>query len=89
MDTRDGRILSPEEVTIAPAEDRPYLREMKLPLTRRQRLMGRVGANDPCPCGSGAKFKKCCRIRGPISSPEAREEARRLLDRSSSGPGGA
>jgi len=19
-----------------------------------------VGRNDPCPCGSGAKFKKCC-----------------------------
>jgi hypothetical protein len=21
----------------------------------------KVGANDPCPCGSGRKFKKCCR----------------------------
>ncbi len=21
---------------------------------------GRVGRNDPCPCGSGRKFKKCC-----------------------------
>ena len=20
-----------------------------------------VGRNDPCPCGSGRKFKKCCR----------------------------
>ena len=20
----------------------------------------RVGRNDPCPCGSGRKFKKCC-----------------------------
>ena len=20
----------------------------------------RIGRNDPCPCGSGAKFKKCC-----------------------------
>ena len=24
----------------------------------------RVGRNDPCPCGSGKKFKKCC-LRGP------------------------
>ena len=23
----------------------------------------RVGRNDPCPCGSGKKFKKCCRPR--------------------------
>ncbi|WP_342211655.1 SEC-C metal-binding domain-containing protein [Neomesorhizobium albiziae] len=20
----------------------------------------RIGRNDPCPCGSGKKFKKCC-----------------------------
>jgi hypothetical protein len=24
----------------------------------------RAGRNDPCPCGSGKKFKKCCRPRG-------------------------
>ena len=23
-------------------------------------LLNRVGRNDPCPCGSGQKFKKCC-----------------------------
>jgi len=25
-----------------------------------RRSMPRVGRNDPCPCGSGKKFKKCC-----------------------------
>lgn len=24
----------------------------------------KTGANDPCPCGSGKKFKKCCRGKG-------------------------
>lgn len=24
----------------------------------------KIGANDPCPCGSGRKFKKCCRNKG-------------------------
>lgn len=24
------------------------------------RAMPKVGRNDPCPCGSGKKFKKCC-----------------------------
>ncbi len=24
------------------------------------RGQGKVGRNDPCPCGSGKKFKKCC-----------------------------
>ena len=23
-------------------------------------VMPKVGRNDPCPCGSGKKFKKCC-----------------------------
>lgn len=26
--------------------------------------MGRIGRNDPCPCGSGKKNKKCCLDRG-------------------------
>ena len=28
--------------------------------TRPQRGRGKVGRNDPCPCGSGRKAKKCC-----------------------------
>ena len=27
---------------------------------RARRLSPKVGRNDPCPCGSGKKFKKCC-----------------------------
>jgi len=23
-------------------------------------ILARIGRNDPCPCGSGKKFKKCC-----------------------------
>ena len=26
----------------------------------------KIGRNDPCPCGSGKKFKKCCLQQGPI-----------------------
>ena len=22
--------------------------------------MSKIGRNDPCPCGSGKKYKKCC-----------------------------
>jgi uncharacterized protein YecA (UPF0149 family) len=25
-----------------------------------RRDVPKVGRNDPCPCGSGKKFKKCC-----------------------------
>lgn len=29
-----------------------------------QRTHKKIGANEPCPCGSGKKFKKCCRGNG-------------------------
>lgn len=28
------------------------------------RLHRKIGANEPCPCGSGRKFKKCCKGKG-------------------------
>jgi preprotein translocase subunit SecA len=31
--------------------------EKKKPVVRKQRKIGR---NEPCPCGSGKKYKKCC-----------------------------
>jgi hypothetical protein len=39
----------------SPRSDPPSAR--LVPAAREQR----VGRNDPCPCGSGKKFKKCCR----------------------------
>lgn len=36
-------------------------KEKALPkLTLRLRETAKVGRNDPCPCGSGKKYKKCC-----------------------------
>ena len=30
---------------------------------------GRIGRNDPCPCGSKRKYKKCCLAEGGITTP--------------------
>ena len=30
----------------------------------KRRQTPKVGRNDPCPCGSGKKFKKCCMGKG-------------------------
>jgi SEC-C motif len=30
----------------------------------------KVGRNDPCPCGSGRKFKKCCDAPKPVTASE-------------------
>ena len=43
--------------------------------------MARVGRNDPCPCGSGRKYKKCCL--------EADGQRLAAGDDRSSGPGAA
>ena len=30
------------------------------PIVRKPAVSNKVGRNDPCPCGSGKKYKKCC-----------------------------
>jgi hypothetical protein len=38
----------------------PVSQEPRVPITPFKRTEPKVGRNDPCPCGSGKKFKKCC-----------------------------
>ncbi len=45
---------SDEESIFAPEEDEP--REVQIPFLAEFK----AGRNDPCPCGSGKKYKKCC-----------------------------
>ncbi|MCB2193350.1 MAG: SEC-C domain-containing protein, partial [Deltaproteobacteria bacterium] len=57
------QIASEEDVqALAPEEDIPLAYsggEAAQPETA-QREGKKVGRNDPCPCGSGKKYKKCC-----------------------------
>jgi Tfp pilus assembly protein PilF len=36
------------------------VRHRPLLLTKSVRSHAKIGRNDPCPCGSGMKYKKCC-----------------------------
>lgn len=70
MDIRNGRIFTPEEMqkfrdAMTDPKEAESLKEMKVAPTRRQmsRNPPKVGRNEPCPCGSGRKFKKCCLVR--------------------------
>ena len=45
--------LAPEELLAPTASDEP---RAQMPITN---AMPKVGRNDPCPCGSGKKFKQC------------------------------
>ncbi len=46
---------------IAPAKSRLKLNTVSKPVnTKTVQTAKKVGRNDPCPCGSGKKYKKCC-----------------------------
>jgi len=41
--------------------------------------MGKIGRNEPCPCGSGLKYKKCCLQKESVSAtPGAGQEVVRV-----------
>lgn len=61
-----GKVISQKTCITFPEEGLPLdelpnlqqvLRVSSAPITGRRK---KVGRNDPCPCGSGKKFKKCC-----------------------------
>jgi hypothetical protein len=37
----------------------------------------KIGRNDPCPCGSGKKWKKC----GLLNTPEHQENMKKLKEK--------
>jgi uncharacterized protein YchJ len=37
-----------------------YVKAIKPELHQKKKDERKVGRNDPCPCGSGRKYKKCC-----------------------------
>lgn len=41
-----------------------YIRKQRSQLSRNERKKTKAGRNDPCPCGSGDKFKICCMRKG-------------------------
>jgi preprotein translocase subunit SecA len=66
MKEMQGFFQAPAKPTLppepTPAKGRDDFPERKpAPFLRTEKQVGR---NDPCPCGSGKKFKKCCMNRG-------------------------
>jgi len=61
MDTRTGKLIDMDEylkmLEKQDPEARFYKEVMPTPL---QTSRAKVGRNEPCPCGSGKKFKRCC-----------------------------
>ena len=70
MNTETGEILRPDEFAElrnklfaeGRHEEAAKWKPMSMEPTDQQmsRKPPKVGRNEPCPCGSGKKFKKCC-----------------------------
>jgi SEC-C motif-containing protein len=58
---RDGQDMAQAELASFRRDNGHWLYESgQLNLQQNQRMVTKVGRNDPCPCGSGKKSKKCC-----------------------------
>ena len=57
-DIPDGRKMIDE--MLAPYGGREKVREQLMGQLMKQAKPKKIGPNDPCPCGSGKKYKKCC-----------------------------
>lgn len=55
---------------------------------RRSTLRPTVGRNDPCPCGSGKKFKRCCANGGPLTPAQLTPFVLKRLAYYATGPEG-
>ncbi len=65
MDTSNGKIYEYDSKKMKKLLDKDpeakkRLKQMALDPTTQQLKSMKVKRNDPCPCGSGIKFKKCC-----------------------------
>ncbi len=60
--TRPEANLAPNVTSTAPVPGLPYRGpQPETPGARRPvKVVAQPGRNDPCPCGSGKKYKKCC-----------------------------
>jgi len=58
---RDGLEMAQAELASFRRENGQWIYESgQINLQQNQRQVKKVGRNDPCPCGSGMKAKKCC-----------------------------
>jgi uncharacterized protein YecA (UPF0149 family) len=74
MDDRSGEIYTEEQLKkraemfkdlLGRENEMKHFVPMKFGPTQKQmeRIPPKVGRNEPCPCGSGKKFKKCHLVR--------------------------
>lgn len=69
-DSMPAQVPRPTMITSAPQKEAVAARSSLGPIAPAKQIIGgvdlsKVGRNDPCPCGSGKKFKKCYLANDP------------------------
>jgi len=62
MNTETGEIKDLSEVRKLPSSEQKKYIEMKRDLSLREKFDRQVALYAPCGCGSGKKFKFCCKV---------------------------
>lgn len=63
MNTSTGILMSPSEFAAFPESAKAGFIEVKRDLTRKEELEMQIRLYAPCACGSGKKFKFCCKTK--------------------------
>ncbi len=54
--------LKTEAINKLPDDLKPYINTTEFETNKPAHVEEKPGRNEPCPCGSGKKYKKCCGI---------------------------
>lgn len=71
----DPNVNGPSSLAIAVTGRLEMIRNLRYAGFLKDRNAPKVGRNDPCPCGSGEKHKRCC---GTVAKMEARDRDRAI-----------
>lgn len=65
------------------AVDTPLHFSVRLPRSSGERTnrMAKIGRNDPCHCGSGKKYKRCCLAKGVSVSGFTQDERKSAIEK--------
>ena len=50
----------PQKTEVDKAKENLQTNQTQGPVIRKKPIVKEIGRNDPCPCGSGLKYKNCC-----------------------------
>ena len=79
----ETRIDEPEDMTFVAAKNdadlrydmkRRYEKSIANQKVQQIKQVLKIGRNDPCPCESGKKFKKCCISKTVEANPDGQKE---------------